>query len=393
MKNFLKIFLIMASALVILIPVQVSALQPPRVAQVYGIEGYKFLLELAAAEDEETFNQLRSHMINRDILEDGGGLLHFSINPGDGSRNTYLQRFISAFETLRFPILKGEELGWVDISEFTSEHLLSVNIHIDSPVGFLERISPYSFSARHYRFHSHLREEYVDGVEIIERVTSLSDRRIEFDIFQGYHRINASIHPRYDPYMPDISDTCMLELFDFKTLEELLDAPSTWAAAQVNTAISKDIVPLRLQFRYSQPITRGEFSALAVLLYETSTGSEITERSFFADTEDINVQKLAGLGVVSGVGHGNFAPSDSLTREQAAVILTRLADAIGQPLPQASSTFADSLQISSWATQAVGQIQGAGIMEGTGNNMFSPQGAYTREQSIITILRLFERLR
>ena len=31
-----------------------------------------------------------------------------------------------------------------------------------------------------------------------------------------------------------------------------------------------------------------------------------------------------------------------------------------------------------------------GICGGVGNNMFSPQGSYTREQSIITLLRLFD---
>jgi len=98
------------------------------------------------------------------------------------------------------------------------------------------------------------------------------------------------------------------------------------------------------------------------------------------------------LEVVGGVGEGNFAPDTGLTRQEAAVMLARLANAIGQPLPPSAPTFADNAAISSWATDAVGQMQAAGIMGGTGNNNFSPQGDYTREQSIITILRLFEML-
>jgi len=35
-------------------------------------------------------------------------------------------------------------------------------------------------------------------------------------------------------------------------------------------------------------------------------------------------------------------------------------------------------------------VQAADIMGGVGNNIFSPHGTFTREQSIITILRLFE---
>ena len=73
-------------------------------------------------------------------------------------------------------------------------------------------------------------------------------------------------------------------------------------------------------------------------------------------------------------------------------MLSRLIAQIDQPLPIIVPTFADNAQIASWATQAVGQIQAAGIMGGVGNNQFNPTGNFTREQSIITMLRLFEEL-
>jgi hypothetical protein len=135
--------------------------------------------------------------------------------------------------------------------------------------------------------------------------------------------------------------------------------------------------------------TRAEFAALAVALYENIKG-EITGRSTFVDTDDINVEKAAYIGVVTGVGNNMFAPDNQLTREQAAVMLARLANAIGQPLPIQASTFADNAQISSWAIEGVGQMQAAGIMGGIGNNRFAPSDPYTREQSIVTIMRLFD---
>ena len=112
----------------------------------------------------------------------------------------------------------------------------------------------------------------------------------------------------------------------------------------------------------------------------------------FNDTNDINVQKVGYLGIVTGVGYGNFAPNNTLTREQATVMIARLAYAVGQPLPQAAPTFADNAATSSWAVDSVGQIQAAGIMSGVGDNRFDPQGTFTREQSIITMLLLFEGL-
>jgi len=171
------------------------------------------------------------------------------------------------------------------------------------------------------------------------------------------------------------------------------DTPSSWAVAQVNSAISAGLVPQNLQSRYTQATTRAEFTALAVALYETVTGRIITARMTFNDTTDVNVQKMGALGVVTGVGDGNFAPNDTLTREQAAVMLARLSSVMERPLPPThdrQSTFADNEQIAAWARPGVGQIQAAGIMGGVGDNQFDPTGQFTIEQSIITMLRLFE---
>jgi hypothetical protein len=170
------------------------------------------------------------------------------------------------------------------------------------------------------------------------------------------------------------------------------DTPSSWALEQVSTAIALELVPKHLQNNFTQAITRTEFTALAVALYEVATGGEIAGRMEFNDTNDINVQKMGYLGVVTGVGNGNFAPQDTITREQAAVMLSRLANVIGQPLYAESPAFADSNNISDWAFNDVGAMQATGIMTGVGNNRFDPQGQYTREQSIITVLRLFDLL-
>lgn len=169
----------------------------------------------------------------------------------------------------------------------------------------------------------------------------------------------------------------------------LTQPPSSWAVEYVDVAILLDLVPSNLQSQFTQPITRAEFAALAVTLYEFWHG-EIAGRSRFDDTNDTFVQKAAYIGVVNGVGNNRFDPNTSLTREQAATMLSRLATAIGTPLPNRAPTFADNDNISYWARNAVGQVQIAEIMTGIGSNMFSARGPYTREQSIITIVRLTE---
>ena len=173
------------------------------------------------------------------------------------------------------------------------------------------------------------------------------------------------------------------------------DSPSSWAEDRVNEAISKNLVPQTLRANYTQAITRAEFCALAVRLYESVKG-EIDGRITFLDTDDINVEKMAYAGVVSGVGNNRFDPDGTLTREQAAVMLSQLAKAIiGEPLATPRITdFYDMNDISTWAIGSVRQISGAGgIMGGVGDNRFAPQQSYTREQSIVTIMRLLDHVR
>ena len=61
-----------------------------------------------------------------------------------------------------------------------------------------------------------------------------------------------------------------------------------------SAGIELGIVPESLQSAYAQATTRAEFCALAAGLYETVTGSEITDRMTFTDTEDENVEKDGG---------------------------------------------------------------------------------------------------
>ena len=171
------------------------------------------------------------------------------------------------------------------------------------------------------------------------------------------------------------------------------ESPSDWAVDYVDSAIATKLVPAGLQAKYTHATTRAEFCAFAVALYQSVTNSDLPILTKFSDTSDENVLKMATLGVVNGVGGGKFAPDATLTREQAAAMLSRLATAIGKPLETKKPTFGDNAEVSDWADEAVGQMQASGVMGGVGGNKFAPKGEYTREQSIITIWRLFEILK
>ncbi|MCL2420995.1 MAG: hypothetical protein FWD03_03985, partial [Defluviitaleaceae bacterium] len=65
--------------------------------------------------------------------------------------------------------------------------------------------------------------------------------------------------------------TCLMAL-SFPMTVLAVDSPSPWAEVQVNAAIANHLVPAHLQSNYTQAITRAEFCALAVALYESMIG-------------------------------------------------------------------------------------------------------------------------
>ena len=165
--------------------------------------------------------------------------------------------------------------------------------------------------------------------------------------------------------------------------------PSGWAVDAIYEATQRGLLPEALQGSWAQPATRAEFAALAVALYEAKRGP-ITGRGSFTDTTDVYVEKAAYAGLVQGVGGNRFNPDGHITRQDAAVLLYRAANAIGSPFIAYGPGFADYDATASWALESISAVQAAGIMGGVGNNRFAPQDAFTREQSVVAVNRVFD---
>lgn len=177
------------------------------------------------------------------------------------------------------------------------------------------------------------------------------------------------------------------------------EAPSSWAKSAVDTARNAGIVPEQVDQAYTQSITRADFCALAAAVYRTwekSGNVKSVEKTAvsFSDTKDEDVLLCASLGVVNGVGNGKFAPQQKLTRQQAASMLHRLGnlrknakDSVKDRMPH---VFADGADIQAWARSDVYWAYNSGVMNGVSGNRFAPNNSYTHEQSIATMLRLYD---
>lgn len=86
--------------------------------------------------------------------------------------------------------------------------------------------------------------------------------------------------------------------------------------------------------------------------------------------------------LVNGVGGGKFAPDQAVTREELAKIVASYASLAQINLTNKTHVdeFADAQSISSWALDAVKNMQSAGIMQGKSGNVFDAKGTATRAE-------------
>jgi|GEM_PF-277172 len=133
-------------------------------------------------------------------------------------------------------------------------------------------------------------------------------------------------------------------------------------------------------------VTRAEFVKMVNNLFgytETSNVSftDINQNDWFYQ----EVQIAFKAGYIDGVSKTKFAPNDKLTREQAAVIISKIMKL--NESSQSAEIFTDSNTISSWAKDYVGSAYEAKLIKGYNDNSFRPQDPIKRAEAIVTLDR------
>jgi hypothetical protein len=120
---------------------------------------------------------------------------------------------------------------------------------------------------------------------------------------------------------------------------------------------------------------------------------KVSDTGFFDDAnipEDAKgyVSAAYSLGYVKGTTDAQrnlcFAPDDTITRAEAAVILRRMVDAESAELTPA---FADASDIPAWASEAISTLSSLGVMTSSGGAI-SPNEKVTRGQTVMMLAAL-----
>jgi len=165
-----------------------------------------------------------------------------------------------------------------------------------------------------------------------------------------------------------------------------------WAKADIETLWSMGIATGDKGADLTKPITRWKFAYTAVKIYRKVTGKEpdTTVNHKFTDVNPNStyINQAHNLGIISGISETQFNPNGTLTREQAATMLARLAEACGKPLASTSENpFTDT--ISTWAKDGVLSCKASNIMNGVSDTTFDAKATYSIQQALVTMLRLY----
>ncbi len=202
---------------------------------------------------------------------------------------------------------------------------------------------------------------------------------------------------------------------------------SVWAREELAEADALGLIPDALrEADLTKPITRAEFAAVSVKVFEALTFTKATPASPnpFTDTNDPEVLKALGVGITNGMSATTFEPDRLLNREQAATMLTRVFKKVnlsGWTLETDGSfneqfktmftmpeLFGDDAYISSWAKDSVYFMAANGIIKGMGSDengkpTFAPRDVTesqkaigyanaTRQQALLIAVRMVKNL-
>ncbi len=172
---------------------------------------------------------------------------------------------------------------------------------------------------------------------------------------------------------------------------------AAWAQPAIEALLGADIVSGTGSGRF-QPnaaLTRAQFTKMLVLadgLVPSGSGaspfSDVPASAWYAPY----VAAAARAGLIEGTGGATFAPDAPITRQEMAVMLSRLKAIAPTAASGGAPGFRDASQIAPWAQAGVDAAVGEGLLSGFPDGSFQPQATATRAQAAEVIYDYLKRV-
>lgn len=179
------------------------------------------------------------------------------------------------------------------------------------------------------------------------------------------------------------------------TLSDLHEA--AWAQKPIEALVEKGVLAGKGDGKFypNDTVTREEFIKIIAEAFE------ITDESADAEFSDVDSNRWSykyiasgySAGIISGISESEFNPGGQMSRQDMAVMIFRAAQYLGYELSDDDGAdFADITDVSDYAKEAVKALCAAGVINGTGNNMFSPKNIVTRAQAAKIVYELLAQM-
>lgn len=201
--------------------------------------------------------------------------------------------------------------------------------------------------------------------------------------------------------MKQIIKRAVCRLLAFALVLHLLPAAfaytnvSNWARPEVRAMEELGLLPDSLDDAdLTKQITRLDMCRIAVLAYERMTGLKLEQPAEhpFTDTQDPDVEKAFGAGLVKGKDAGKFMPGESLSRVDFFAFVSQFITAVGFAVEDGMyadlSAFSDAASMPQWAVKHAQLTVGLGVVKGSDGGLDWSSLA-TAEQAIAMFYRAY----
>jgi uncharacterized repeat protein (TIGR02543 family) len=226
-----------------------------------------------------------------------------------------------------------------------------------------------------------------------------ASQEFTFDVEEGYEIVDVLVDGKsvgaVEKYtLENVSEKHSIEVVTAKIMP--IENVDEWAKEEMDKANEKGLIPETFKKKdATKPISRLDFAAVAVKLYEAISGkiAEVPSNNPFIDTNDEYVLKAYGLEITNGTSENTFTPDIEIPREQMATMLTRALSKAGINVSvdlESTKPFADDNDMHDWGRPSVYFMASKEIIKGIGDNLFNAVGNSKIEEAIAISLRSVE---
>lgn len=166
-----------------------------------------------------------------------------------------------------------------------------------------------------------------------------------------------------------------------------------WAKPSMEFAYNEGLLTDAELQKAKSPMSRKEFCKMVMRFLDVVTEKdwEATQVSPFTDCDDKDVIAAYEAGIISGIEPGVFAPDNTLTREQMAIMVARVLKTCGIDLTEKAvkNPFTDTSVLYDASNKYIDQLYGIGIVAGYADGTYGPFKEMTVQEAVVSFVKAY----